>query len=145
MCQSIRKKRCFRFCNPQCPGATTFKHDFRIGSQMQPIRNLPAVKASLSVGQQVSGVVIARAPFGVWLDIGVAFPALLLVPDMRDARKRRIAFEDYPQKGDSVQGCIKALGDPGKIWITQMNRLYCPKCGGMLETATDGLRVRRGN
>ena len=103
--------------------------------------NWPAVKASLSVGQQVSGVVIARTPFGVWLDIGVAFPALLLVPDMRDARKRRIAFEDYPQKGDSVQGCIKALGDPGKIWIAQMNRLYCPKCGGMLETATDGLRL----
>ena len=42
----------------------------------------PAVKASISVGQQVSGVVIARAPFGVWLDIGVAFPALLLVRDI---------------------------------------------------------------
>lgn len=36
-----------------------------------------ALKQRLPKGQQVTGVVIARAHFGAWLDIGVGFPALL--------------------------------------------------------------------
>ena len=81
--------------------------------------NWSAARASLAIGQRVSGVVIARAPFGVWLDIGVPFPALLLVPNMREAGQRRIAFEDYPQAGDGVEGYINALGDRGEIGIAQ--------------------------
>jgi hypothetical protein len=64
-------------------------------------------------------MVIARAPFGVWLDIGVPFPALLLVPNMRQAQARRVTFEDYPQMGDEVAGRINALGDRAEIGITQ--------------------------
>jgi ribosomal protein S1 len=81
----------------------------------------PAVKAALVVGQPVSGVVVARAPFGVWLDIGVPIPALLLVPEMREAKQRRITFADYPQKGKEVHGRIIHLGDRGQISITQQD------------------------
>ena len=64
------------------------------------------MKAALVVGQPISGIVVARAPFGVWLDIGVPFPALLLVPDMREAKQLRITFADYPKKGEEVHGRI---------------------------------------
>ena len=78
----------------------------------------PEVRSRLEVGQCVSGVVIARAPFGVWLDIDVDWPALLLVPEMKDARKRRIQFEDYPALGATVEGWVVHMSE-GKITITQ--------------------------
>ena len=76
-------------------------------------------RAGLRVAQTVRGTVIARAPFGVWLDVGVGFPALLLVPHMRGAKLRRITFEDYPALGTEVEGRINALGDRGEIGVTQ--------------------------
>ncbi len=54
---------------------------------------------------------IARAPFGVWLDINADYPALLLVPEMRGAKERRITFEDYPAIGEVVEARIIALGE----------------------------------
>src|SRR5215510_6718228 len=79
----------------------------------------PAVRSGLRVGQTVSGVVIARAPFGIWLDIGIDFPALLLVPNMQGAKLRRITFEDYPVMGAQVEARINSLGDRGQIGMTQ--------------------------
>ena len=38
-----------------------------------------AVAANLEVGQQVSGEVVWRKHYGVYLDIGVGIPALLLI------------------------------------------------------------------
>ncbi len=74
---------------------------------------------SLCVGETVSGKVISRAPFGVWLDIGVGRPALLLVVNMQEAARGRIAFNDYPQKGTALTAEINALGDRGEIGLTQ--------------------------
>ena len=79
----------------------------------------PTVRLSLSVGQIISGRVISKAPFGVWLDIGVAFPALLLVVNMAEAKGRKIACEEFPNIGSSVSGRINVLGDQGEIGITQ--------------------------
>jgi ribosomal protein S1 len=79
----------------------------------------PAVRDGLQVGQTVRGTVIARAPFGVWLDIGVSFPALLLVPHMRGAKLRRITFEEYPPLGADVEGRLYVLGERGEIGVTQ--------------------------
>jgi hypothetical protein len=71
------------------------------------------------LGQIVSGTVIARATFGVWLDIGVGHPALLLVPEMHGAKDHNIAFEDYPEAGASIEVCIIALGNRGEINLSQ--------------------------
>jgi hypothetical protein len=79
----------------------------------------PSVRQHLSVGQEVRGDVIARAPFGVWLDIGVGHPALLMVPEMVGAREHRITFEDYPPLGATVEARIMALGDRAEISVTQ--------------------------
>ncbi len=81
----------------------------------------PTIKDSLSVGQTVTGKVISRAPFGVWLDISVGQPALLLVVNMEVENNRRIAFKDYPYKGASLTVRINALGDRGEIGLTQKN------------------------
>ncbi len=81
----------------------------------------PDIRQSLSIGQSVSGEVIARAPFGVWLDIEVPQPALLLVVNMMDAKTRRIRFDGYPAKGATIQARINALGDDGEIGLTQLN------------------------
>jgi hypothetical protein len=81
----------------------------------------PAIKQSLTIGQTVRGTVISRAPFGVWLDLGVHHPALLLVVNMDGAQDRRITFDDYPQKGSELSARINALGDGGEIGLTQQN------------------------
>lgn len=93
--------------------------DWKTQSSLQ---RWPEVKNQLPVGQTVSGQTIARAPFGVWLDIGVSFPALLLVHNMKDAHVQTpIGLEDYPALDASVDGRINALGDAGEIGITQLS------------------------
>ena len=57
------------------------------------------MKAALVVGQPISGIVVARAPFGVWLDIGVPFPALLLVPDMPGSQATANHFCGLSEEG----------------------------------------------
>ena len=65
------------------------------------------MRSGLQVGQAVSGTVIARAPFGVWLDIGVCFPALLVVTNMKRAQVSWITFNEYPALGERVEGWIE--------------------------------------
>jgi len=36
------------------------------------------------VGDSVEGIVVANAPFGIWLDIGAGIPGLLLIPHLDD-------------------------------------------------------------
>jgi ribosomal protein S1 len=79
----------------------------------------PNTRARLVVGQTVRGEVIARAPFGVWVDIAVGHPALLLVPEMADARFRPIQFAEYPALGAMVEARIVSLGDRAEIRLTQ--------------------------
>jgi ribosomal protein S1 len=81
------------------------------------------VLGELSVGQAITGKVVARAQFGVWLDIGVSFPALLLVPNMKDAKSRRISFDEYPVLGSQVSGRIVSLGETGEIGLRQDEKL----------------------
>ncbi|WP_165228352.1 hypothetical protein [Aquisphaera insulae] len=79
----------------------------------------PRVRERLHVGQHVRGHVIARAPFGVWLDINAGHPALLLIPEMEGARERRITFDDYPAIDELLEARIIALGERGEIGLTQ--------------------------
>lgn len=78
-----------------------------------------AIRSCLSIGQLVRGEVIARAPFGVWVDVAAGHPALLLVPEMTGARERRIMFEDYPALGSTVEARVVSLGDRGEIALSQ--------------------------
>lgn len=74
-------------------------------------QRLREVQAQLVVGQPIAGVVVARAPFGVFLDVGVSLPALLLVPEMEGAQQRRIVFDDYPAIGSIVEGRVVGFSE----------------------------------
>src|SRR3954447_6503238 len=50
-------------------------------------------------GSQVTGVVTHVAPFGAFVDLGVPFAALLLVPYMAPLGARKSFPEDYPKVG----------------------------------------------
>ncbi len=82
----------------------------------------PEIRARLRIGEHVRGPVIARAPFGVWLDIDAGHPALLLVPEIAGAQERRITFDDYPAIGEVLEAWIGALGERAEIGLTQRAR-----------------------
>jgi ribosomal protein S1 len=95
---------------PEQPGAVAWANEIR---QRFPnwyadegIAHLEEMPGGLSIGQPVRGDVVARAPFGVWVDIGIGSPALLRVVDMADARRRRISFDDYPPVGKTIVASI---------------------------------------
>jgi hypothetical protein len=82
----------------------------------------PQIRERLRIGQHVRGSVIARAPFGVWIDIDAGHPSLLLVPNMRIAQGRRITFDDYPEIDEVIEASIVALGERAEIGLTQRDQ-----------------------
>ena len=79
----------------------------------------PATKSQLQIDQRVRGRVIARAHFGVWVDINVGHPALLLVTNMFRAVAGPVAFTDYAPKGTMVRARIDSLGDDCEIGLVE--------------------------
>ena len=77
--------------------------------------------ADLAIGQAIDGKVVAVAPFGVWIDVGIRVPALLLVVDFADSDSRSYELSDYPAVGDQVSGWVRALTPKGQIAITQLS------------------------
>lgn len=74
----------------------------------------------------MTGTVICRRAFGVFLDIGFGSdaPALLLVPEFVDAHFYSYDFDEYPLVGDSVTVLIRHIAwDDHKIALTQ-NQTY---------------------
>src|SRR5262249_19016774 len=66
-----------------------------------------AVKRKLRRGEAVEGCVVARAPFGVFVDIGFGFPALLEVICFRHAKSQPYAdINQYPAVGCTLEACL---------------------------------------
>jgi ribosomal protein S1 len=82
-------------------------------------------KADHPTGSEVSGTVTQVAPFGVFVDLGVPFTALLLVPEIAPKAKRKEFPKDYPKVGEKISAFIRGYGDDvapngvGKIALTQ--------------------------
>ena len=72
------------------------------------------------VGDLVSGAVIARAPFGVWVDIDWGRPALLRAEDMIGADQKRIRFDEYPGFDTIINAEIISLEIDGEIGLKQV-------------------------
>ncbi len=95
------------------------------GDYLGPDRELEwqSAKAGLPPGSAVSGRVVARYIFGLFVDIGVAFPAFLPITQFNPPPKRRpVVVDDYPTIGSSVVG--RSVGfdeDRRQIGITQLN------------------------
>ena len=69
------------------------------------------VSAELAVGDSVTGTVVSRQHFGVFIDIGFSTGAcgLLLVPEFRDAHNIRYQLDDYPRVGDLVTALVRGI------------------------------------
>jgi len=69
------------------------------------------VAAELSVGDSVTGTVVSKQHFGVFIDIGFGSGAsgLLLVPEFRDAHIIRYTLENYPNVGDVVTALVRGI------------------------------------
>lgn len=62
---------------------------------------------------------MARAPFGVWLDVDVPVPALLLVTEFAESGSRGYQFEEYPQLDEVVNCRVTNLTHDGRIGCSQ--------------------------
>lgn len=79
-------------------------------------------------GDTITGTVICRRPFGVFLDIGYGSnaAALLLVPEFTDAHIHRYKFDEYPFVGDSVTALIRHIAwEDHRIALTQNQTYDC--------------------
>jgi hypothetical protein len=74
-------------------------------------REWTALKKRLIVGQTVTGVVVAKAPFGAWLDIEVGFPALLLIPDVAGLTPESYRADDWCPIGSTVGAEVVMFAD----------------------------------
>lgn len=62
-----------------------------------------------AIGQSVTGPVVARAPFGAWMDLGVGFPGLLEIISMADlthATPERFRAGDWCPVGTTVNALV---------------------------------------
>ncbi|HAA55396.1 MAG TPA: hypothetical protein DCE42_11605 [Myxococcales bacterium] len=67
------------------------------------------VQETLHIGQVVHGRVIAKAPFGAWIDIGVGFPALLLITYIADLTPKQYQNDDWCPLHTNITCTIRAL------------------------------------
>lgn len=76
-------------------------------------------------GSEVTGTVRRAAPYGVFVDLGVPFTALLLVPYFAPVGRRKSFPEDYPKVGEVISALVRHYGDAitpegvGHIALTQ--------------------------
>jgi ribosomal protein S1 len=79
------------------------------------------VKSRLHAGSRLSGKVVARYIFGIFLDIGVGFPALLEIIQFNPPLKRRpVVLEDYPAVGSMIDARVVAFNDRNRqVGLTQ--------------------------
>ena len=78
------------------------------------------VKASIALGQSVAGIVVKSYPFGVFVDIGVRFPALLLITRFEGSRNAPLS---NPPLGSAIQARVCVYADCDRqIGLTQLER-----------------------
>ena len=69
------------------------------------------------IGDELTGKVISRAGFGVWVDAGIDCPALLLVTEI--GVPGPLKFEDYPRLGEEITARVRSVGLTGEVSLTQ--------------------------
>ena len=76
------------------------------------------VTARVKVGDIATGVVVGRAPYGAWVDIGVGVPALLLIVDVDGLTPERYRAGDWCLPGSEVTVSIRVTAD-GKLGLAR--------------------------
>jgi hypothetical protein len=77
----------------------------------------------MPVGQSVTGTVVDKRPYGVWVDLGVGFPALLEVPSIAGMTREMYQAGDWCPIGSEVTASVLAFRDSGfQIYLGQVVR-----------------------
>jgi ribosomal protein S1 len=80
-------------------------------------------KAAFPPGTTVTGKVVLLCIFGIFVDIGAGFPALLSITQFNPSPKRRpVVVEDYPEVGTVIKCRVVSFGrDNRQIGLTQVS------------------------
>ena len=65
----------------------------------------------LAHGQSVTGTVVAKSPFGAWIDLGVGFPALLEIIVIADLTPERYRAGDWCPVGSEVTAFVGGFNE----------------------------------
>lgn len=77
-------------------------------------------KQAFPVGSKVSGRVVLKAPFGVWLDVGAGFPALLLITQLATFYSHDTYWKSGPQLGETMDVTVLGFNEPARaLGLTQ--------------------------
>ena len=80
-------------------------------------------KNKFSIGQSVSGKIIHKAPYGVFLDIGEDFLCLLEIIEINDLNYELYTADQIFKAGEIVEGKVGDFTDSNKqMRITQRDR-----------------------
>lgn len=79
-----------------------------------------ALKGRLAYGQAVTGTVVAKSPFGAWVDIGVGFPALLEIIVIAGLTPERYRAGDWCAIGSEITAFVGGFRDgSNQVWLWQ--------------------------
>ena len=87
----------------------------------QAKREWQALQERVAVGQSVTGTVVAKAPFGAWIDLGVGFPALLEIVCIAGLTPERYRADDWCPIGSEVTAFVSGFRDRGhQVYLWQV-------------------------
>lgn len=80
---------------------------------LSPIHNAKweQVKRDYPVGKEITGKVLVHAPFGIWVDVGLGFPALLEIIVIEGLTPLQYQRDDYCPVGECVEATISHYVD----------------------------------
>jgi ribosomal protein S1 len=70
-----------------------------------------ALKQRIAVGQTVTGTVVAKSPFGAWIDLGIGFPGLLEILVIEGLTPERYRADDWCAPGSEVTAYVGVFRD----------------------------------
>jgi len=93
-------------------------------SQEERSKDWTEIARKIPIGTGVTGTVIGRQPYGVWLDIGVGHTALLLVTRIKGTGSPILAdgYQGYPSVGDVITARVLIVNEEARtIALTQLD------------------------
>jgi ribosomal protein S1 len=80
------------------------------------------LKASIPIGTEVTGRIVACQPFGVFVDLGLGFHGLLELPEFSDPSIRKRGMSSFPSVGESITARVLQYMERNKqLRLTQHN------------------------
>jgi ribosomal protein S1 len=90
-------------------------------------REWEALRGRLAIGQALTGVVVTKAPFGAWLDVGLGFPALIAITGSADLTPERYRADEWCPVGSEVTAFVVGFEEHSIPQVRLSQRLAGPR------------------